>query len=257
MTTDDATNGSDPFTPHPVKLTDELREQLNSVSTATLTGQLQRRGIRSAFLSGLAPTRPDRRLLGYALTLRYLPLREDLLPELSGGINPQRAASEYCGPDDVIIMEARNVPDAGTIGDIFALRAVQRGATGIITDGALRDSPAIRAMDVPVYHQAVHASTWGRHHMPLACNVPIACAGVTVMPGDILVGDGEGVVVIPPSLVVEVAAESVKQELQEDFALERVGAGESTIGLFPLAKDRRPEFEAWLAERSGPGGAGS
>jgi regulator of RNase E activity RraA len=239
----------EPFVPHPVELTDELKAKLNSVATATITGQLQGRGIRNVFLSGLKPTRPEMRMVGYALTLRYVPLREDLRPELAGGINPQRAASEYCGPDDIIIMEARGVPDAGTIGDIFALRAQQRGAVGVITDGALRDTPAIVEMDLPVYHQASHASTWGRHHMPLAVNVPIACAGVTVMPGDILVGDGEGVVVVPPAIVHELADACVAQELREDFALERVGAGESTIGLFPLSKERQPDFEAWLAAR--------
>ncbi|MEL7157252.1 MAG: hypothetical protein AAFN30_11700, partial [Actinomycetota bacterium] len=235
---------ADTFTPHPVELTPELKAKLNSVATATITGQLQGRGIRNVFLSGLQPTRPEKRMVGYALTLRYVPLREDLRPELAGGINPQRQASEYCEPDDVIIMEARGVPDAGTIGDIFALRAQMRGAAGVITDGALRDTPAIRDMDFPVYHQASHASTWGRHHMPLVCNQPIACAGVTVMPGDILVGDGEGVVVIPPAIVAEVADACVEQELREDFALERVGAGESTIGLFPLSKERRLEVGA-------------
>jgi regulator of RNase E activity RraA len=239
------------FTPHPVELTDELRDMLNSVATATLTGQLQSRGIRNVFLSGLKPTRPELRLLGYALTLRYVPLREDLRKELAGGVNAQRQASEYCGQDDIIVMEARNIPDAGTIGDIFALRAQRRGAAGVITDGALRDTPAIQKMDFPVYHQASHAATWGRHHMPLACNIPIACAGVTIMPGDILVGDGEGVVVIPPSIVEDVARASVAQELEEEFALECVDAGESTIGVFPLTDERRPDFEKWLAQRNG------
>lgn len=241
---------SEPFNPHPVELNDEIRDMLNKVATATITGQLQSRGIRNVFLSGLKPTRPDMRMLGYALTLRYVPLREDRQKELAGGINPQRQASEYCGPDDIIVMEARNIPDAGTIGDIFALRAQRRGAAGVITDGALRDTPAIAKMDFPVYHQASHAATWGRHHMPLACNIPIACAGVSIFPGDILVGDGEGVVVIPPAIVEEVARAAYAQELEEEFALECVDAGESTIGVFPLSKDRRPDFEAWLAQRS-------
>ncbi|MEZ5412552.1 MAG: hypothetical protein R2761_31245 [Acidimicrobiales bacterium] len=121
---------TEPFNPHPVELSDEIRDMLNRVATATLVGKLQSKGIRNCFLSGLKPTRPDMRMLGYALTLRYVPLREDRLRELSGGINPQRQASEYCGQDDIIIMEARNVPDAGTIGDIFALRAQRRGRRG-------------------------------------------------------------------------------------------------------------------------------
>jgi 5-oxopent-3-ene-1,2,5-tricarboxylate decarboxylase / 2-hydroxyhepta-2,4-diene-1,7-dioate isomerase len=242
---------TDTFAPHPVELTDELRRQLNGVSTATLTFQLQRRGIRSTFLSGLRPTHPDKRMLGFAATLRYVPMREDLQASLGGGVNAQRRAVEGAGPDEVVVIEARGVPDAGTIGDIFTLRLQRRGAAGVVTDGALRDTPAIQALDLPVYHQSSHAATLGRHHIPLDVNVPIVCAGVTVMPGDVLVGDGEGVVVIPAALVEEVAREAAQQELEEEFALSRVDAGESSIGVFPLSAERRADFEAWLSERDG------
>jgi 5-oxopent-3-ene-1,2,5-tricarboxylate decarboxylase / 2-hydroxyhepta-2,4-diene-1,7-dioate isomerase len=235
--------------PRPVLLTDELRAQLNSVSTATLTGQLQRKGIRSTFLSGLKPIKPGQRMLGYAHTLRYVPLREDLNAQFSGGQNAQRRAVESMAPEEVLVMEARGEPDAGTFGDVFALRALRRGAVGMITDGAVRDTPAVAALDIAVYHGASHASTFSRMHMPLEHQIPIACAGVTVMPGDIVVGDGEGAVIIPPSLVVELAAASVQQEAEETWALERVDAGESTIGVFPVSKERRPEFEAWYAAR--------
>ncbi len=237
--------------PRPVLLTDELRAQLNSVSTATLTNQLQRKGIRSTFLSGLKPIKPGQRMLGYAHTLRYVPLREDLNPTLSGGQNAQRRAIESMQPDEVLVIEARGVPDAGTFGDIFALRSLRLGATGIITDGAVRDTPAVAELGIPVYHRASHAATFGRIHMPLEHQIPIACAGVTVMPGDIVVGDGEGAVVIPPSLVAELAAASVIQEAEEAWALERVDAGESTVGVFPISKERRPEFDTWFATRSG------
>lgn len=235
--------------PRPVLLTNVLRNQLNSVSTATLTNQLQRKGIRSTFFSGLKPIKPDQRMLGYAHTLRYVPLREDLNAQFTSGQNAQRRAIESMTPDEVLVIEAREVPDAGTFGDVFALRALRRGATGLITDGAVRDTPAVAALDIPVYHGASHAATFGRAHMPLEHQIPIACAGVTVMPGDIIVGDGEGAVVIPPSLVVELAAASVQQEAEETWALERVDAGESTVGVFPVSKDRRAEFEAWHAAR--------
>ncbi|MDH4148669.1 MAG: hypothetical protein OEY23_26245 [Acidimicrobiia bacterium] len=233
-----------------VELTDELRHQLDSVSTATLAGQLQGRGLRSTFLSGLKPTRPELRLLGHAHTLRYVPLREDL-PRKLGNPNAQRVAVEGVGPDEVLVIEARGEADAGTIGDIFTMRALRRGATGIITDGALRDTPAITALDIPVYHQSSHAATLGRLHTPLETQVVISCAGVTIVPGDVLVGDAEGVVVIPSDLVVEVAAAAYSQEQEEEFALQRVAEGASSIGYFPLAKENRAEFEAWLAERQG------
>ena len=116
---------------------------------------------------------------------------------------------------------------------------MRRGAAGVVTDGALRDTPAIRALDLPVYHRASHAATFGRLHMPLDHQVPIACAGVTVLPGDVVVGDGEGVVVVPAALAAEVAADAVQQELEEEWAAERVDAGESTEGVFPIAKARR------------------
>ena len=235
--------------PRPVLLTDELRAQLNSVSTATLTNQLQRKGIRSTFLSGLKPIKPGQRMLGYAHTLRYVPLREDLQGQLSAGKNAQRRAIESLAPDEVLVIEARGEPDAGTIGDIFVLRALRRGATGVVTDGALRDTPAIRALDLPVYHRSSHASTFGRAHMPLDHQIPVACAGVTVLPGDIVVGDGEGVVIVPAALAAEVAADALQQELEEEWAAERVDAGESTDGVFPIAKARRDEFDAWLAAR--------
>jgi 5-oxopent-3-ene-1,2,5-tricarboxylate decarboxylase / 2-hydroxyhepta-2,4-diene-1,7-dioate isomerase len=233
----------------PVTLTDQLRADLLGVSVATLTHQLQRRGIRSTFLSGLKPIKDGQRMVGYAHTLRYVPLREDLQARFSGGPNAQRRAVESLAPDEVLVVEARGEPDAGTIGDIYALRALRRGAAGVVTDGALRDTPAIRALDLPVYHRSSHAATFGRMHMPLDDQVPIACAGVTILPGDILVGDGEGVVVIPPTLLEEVARDAVRQELEEEWAIERVDAGESTDGVFPIAKDRRAEFDAWRAER--------
>jgi 5-oxopent-3-ene-1,2,5-tricarboxylate decarboxylase / 2-hydroxyhepta-2,4-diene-1,7-dioate isomerase len=237
--------------PRPFTLTDEVRAQLDGSSTATLASQLQRRGIRNMFLSGLRPTRPGKRLLGYAFTLRYVPMREDLQARLGGGVNAQRRAVEGIGPEEVLVIEARGEADAGTIGDIFTLRAMRLGAAGIITDGALRDTPAVRALDIPVYHRSSHASTLSRLHLPLDVQVPVACAGVTVLPGDVLVGDDEGVVVVPAELVAEVAADAARQELEEAFAIERVDAGESSIGVFPLSKERRAEYDAWLAARGG------
>ena len=228
-------------------LTAEVSAQLKGASTATITSQLQRRGIRSTFLSGLRPLKSGQRVVGIAHTLRYVPMREDLSPGLTSGMNAQRRAVESIVAGEVLIIEARNEPDAGTIGDIYTMRAARLGAVGIITDGALRDTPAIRALDIAVYHRSSHASTFSRIHMPLEHQVPIACAGVTVMPGDVIVGDDEGAVVIPAALVAEVAADSARQEIEEEWSLSRVAAGESTIGTFPIAKDRRPEFETWLA----------
>lgn len=228
---------------------DDTRRHLESVSTATLAGVLHRRGIRSSFLSGIRPVRPGRRMVGIARTLRYLPMREDLVPVHATRNNAQREAVESLQPGEVLVIDARDVPDAGTIGDIYAMRALQLGAAGIVTDGATRDTPALAELEIPVYHRAAHASTYRRHHMPVDSQLPIACAGVTVVPGDVLVGDDEGVVVVPRALAAEVAAAAAEQELAEQWAFERVSAGESTDGTFPITADRRTEFEAWRDAR--------
>ncbi|MFK7917375.1 MAG: hypothetical protein AB8G14_04805 [Ilumatobacter sp.] len=235
----------------PNVLTDEIRDMLAGVGVATITHQLQMRGMRTTFLSELKPLLPNQSMVGRARTLRYVAHRQDKLKELAGGGNAQRRASESAEPGDVLIIEARDVPDAGTCGDIYAMRAYELGAVGIITDGALRDTPAIAELGKPVYHRSSHGSTWGRHHMPFSNDEPITCAGVYVEPGDIIVGDAEGAVVIPFALAEEVARDCVAQEDVEAFAIERVKAGESVVGLFPLSKDRRPDYEAWAAAKQG------
>lgn len=233
----------------PSVLNDSLVAALNTISAATLTHQLQMRGIRSTFLSGLKPLHPEKRMVGRARTLRYVALREDQQPRLAGGLNAQKRVVESIQPGDVLVIEARGVPDAGTIGDIFVTRLVALGGGGIVTDGALRDTPAIADIGVPVYHQASHGSTYGRHHMPYAVDDAVTCAGVFVMAGDVVVGDAEGAVVIPAALVEDVVRDALAQEEKETFALEKVAEGQPTLDLFPLAKERLPEFEAWKAAR--------
>ena len=188
-------------------------------------------------------------MVGRAHTLRLVPIREDLVETFAPRLNTQRAAIESLQPGEVLVIDARNETEAGTIGDIFTVRAMQLGAVGIITDGAVRDTPALRHLDIPVYHRASHGATFRRMHMPVDQQVPIACAGVTVVPGDVMVGDEEGVVVVPAALAHDVAVEAEQQELEEEWGMERVAAGESTDGAFPITPARRPEFEAWVAGR--------
>jgi regulator of RNase E activity RraA len=188
-------------------------------------------------------------MVGLAHTLRYVPAREDVVAADTRELNAQKQAIESISPGEVLVIDARGEPGAGTIGDILALRALKRGATGIVTDGGLRDSPAVGVLDIPTYFRAPHASVLGLLHYPLETNVPVACGGVLVMPGDVIVGDAEGVVVVPAHLAEEVARDALEQESREHFAYERVSAGESTRGLFPLGEERRAEYEAWREER--------
>lgn len=241
--------------PRPVVLSEEAKAALRAVSTATLTVLLRKRGIRDSFIRGLRPTRPDLRLLGYAYTLRYVPLREDVRDADTAELNAQKRAIESIGPEEVLVIDARQDPGAGTIGDILAARALARGAAGIVTDGGLRDSSAVAGLDIPTYFQAPHAAVLGLIHYPLETNVPIACGGALVLPGDVIVGDGDGVLVVPAALAEEVAHEAVEMEQCEAWALERVQAGESIRGVYPLSPSRKADFTAWLAARGDPAGA--
>jgi 5-oxopent-3-ene-1,2,5-tricarboxylate decarboxylase/2-hydroxyhepta-2,4-diene-1,7-dioate isomerase len=235
-----------------VELTPEALARLGRVSTATLTAQLLARGFRHTFIAGLRPTRPDLRLVGYACTLRYVPAREDVGvrdAKPDNETNVQRRAVESIGEGEVLVVDARGELGAGVLGDILATRIWRRGAAGIVTDGSFRDSPGFAAIDLPAYHRAPNAGlSWLAHH-PADLNVPIGCGGVLVLPGDVVVGDAEGVVVVPAQVAEEVAHDAAEQELVEEFALERVRAGESIRSLYPLADERRAEFERWRRTR--------
>jgi 2-keto-4-pentenoate hydratase/2-oxohepta-3-ene-1,7-dioic acid hydratase in catechol pathway/regulator of RNase E activity RraA len=229
-----------------------ILQGLREVSTATLAALLRKRGLNGLTLDGLRSTRPGARMAGYARTVRYLPLREDLFAAYGGGMNAQKRAIEEIRPGEVLVVEARGDPTAGTIGDILGLRAQVRGAVGIVTDGAIRDSVALAGLEIPVYHAAVHPAVLGRRHVPWETGVTVACAGVTIQPGDILVGDADGVVVLPPAIAAEVLADAREQEREEEFIASRVALGDPLDGLHPLSDARRPDYEAWLAQQPSP-----
>ena len=233
-----------PTRPHP--LSPEAFNKLRAVSTATLTVQLQKRGFRNTFLQGLTPLRPDLRMVGYAFTLRYVPMREDLLDRnYDNTKNVQRIAIETIGQDEVLVIDARGDVRAGTLGNILATRIMKRGAAGIVTDGAVRDSPAFRTMDLPTYIQAPHAAVSYSIHHPLEMNVPIGCAGVLIMPGDVIVGDAEGVVAIPAQVAESVANDAYEQERLEEFLENKIAAGASILGVYPPNEETLAEYRAW------------
>jgi 5-oxopent-3-ene-1,2,5-tricarboxylate decarboxylase / 2-hydroxyhepta-2,4-diene-1,7-dioate isomerase len=233
------------------ELSEQAKAALTTVSTATLTVQLRQRGIANTFLGGLRAARPDLRLLGYAHTLRYVAMREDIVAAQTktGELNAQKATIERLSHDEVLVVEARDEAGAGTIGDILAMRALVRGATGIVTDGGVRDSPAFAGLDIPTYYRAPHAAVLGLKHFPLEDDVPITCAGVLVIPGDVIVGDAEGVMVIPAAMAEEVALGALEQEQREAWALERVTDGETIRDTYPIPAGRLHEYEAWREQR--------
>lgn len=238
----------------PVTLTPEAHRKLGAVSTATLTAQLQKRGFRNTFLAGLTPLRPDLRLVGYAFTLRYVPAREDLADELYDNTkNIQRIAVESVQADDVLVIDARGEVGAATLGNILATRLKARGAAGLVTDGALRDTPGYRELDFPSYVKAAHAATSFLIHHPVDMNAPIGCAGVLVMPGDVIVGDGEGVVAIPAQVAEEVAHAAYEQERMEEFIQQKVAAGASILGVYPPNEQTQAEYAEWRRQGESTG----
>jgi regulator of RNase E activity RraA len=230
----------------------QTRERLLGVSTATLCTALFKRGLRNQFIQDVRPLNPGLpNMVGEAFTLRYIPAREDLNPisVFQDRAHPQRKAVEECPPGAVFMVDSRKDARAASAGSILVTRLMKRGAAGIVTDGGFRDSPEIARLPFPTYHHRPSAPTNLTLHQALDINVPIGCGDVAVWPGDVVVGDAEGVVVIPAHLADDVAADAVDMTAFEDFVTERVQAGQSILGLYPLTDEaNRVAFEAWRRE---------
>ncbi|MFF3028819.1 fumarylacetoacetate hydrolase family protein [Microbacterium sp. NPDC057944] len=225
-------------------LSPELRAKLLEAPTAGLSAQLRKRGHHSCFVDGVAANIAGTKIVGTAKTLRFVPFREDLFKTHGGGYNAQKRAFDAVNEGEIIVIEARSDATTGTLGDILALRARARGAAGVVTDGGVRDFDAVAEIGLPVFSQGAHPSVLGRKHVPWDVDVTISCGGATVQPGDIIVGDGDGVIVIPPSLVEEVVDDALAQEIEDAWIAEQVAAGHPVDGLFPLNAEWRAKYEA-------------
>ncbi len=231
----------------PDRLAPAILDIARRISTATLTSQLQKRGFGNTFMLGVLPLRPEMRLAGQACTLRFIPTREDLEPpgETDNRTSKQRLAVEAVGPGDVLVIDARGDVRAATLGDILAARIKQRGAAGIVTDGAFRDTPSIRGLDLATYAQGQNPYASSRIHHPQDVNVPIGCGGVAVVPGDLVVGDGEGVVVVPRAIAEEVVQAALEQDQRETFIMAKIRQGASILGVYPPDASTLAEYEEW------------
>jgi regulator of RNase E activity RraA len=223
------------------------RDFLQATSTATIATQLFRLGLRNQFLTGLLPANAEHcRFVGEAATLRYIPMREDLdvLEAFRDPEHPQRKAIETARAGTVLIMDCRGETRAASVGNILVTRLRVRGAVGLVTDGAVRDYPEITAQPFPVFAAGRSASIGLSAHHAVDFDVPIACAGVAVFPGDVLVGDAEGVIVIPRHLATVIAQPAAEQEELERFLLEKVAAGAPLPGTYPPSEQILTEFAA-------------
>jgi regulator of RNase E activity RraA len=234
-------------------LSDQTREKLKIVSVATITTALFKKGLRNQFIQGVHPLNPNaKRMVGEAFTLRYMPAREDRNPisVFQDRAHPQRKAVEDCPPGAVLVIDSRKDPRAASAGSILVTRLMLRGVAGVVTDGGFRDSPEIAALDIPAYHARPAAPTNLTVHEAIDINVPIGCGDAPVFPGDVVVGDGEGVVVIPADIADEICAEAVEMTAFEDFVTEEVKKGRSILGLYPATEDETKQgFAAWRKQR--------
>ena len=230
-------------------LSTETREKLMKVSTASVATALFKRGLRSQFIQGVRPvSHMSANMVGQAFTLRYIPAREDRNPitVFRDPEHPQRHAVETCPPGHVLVMDARKDARAATAGSILVTRLALRGAAGVVSDGGFRDCEGIGKLDMPSYCANPSAPTNLTLHEAIDINVPVSCGDAPVFPGDVLLGDNDGVMVIPAHLVEEIADECLGMESFEDFVLEQVLDGASIIGLYPATKDETLQnYEEW------------
>lgn len=230
-------------------LSEKTRERLKGVSVATLCTALFKRGLRNQFIQDVRPLHPGLpNMVGEAFTLRYIPAREDLNPisVFQDRSHPQRKAVEECPPGAVFVIDSRKDARAASAGSILVTRLMVRGVAGVVTDGGFRDSPEIAQLAIPTYHCRPSAPTNLTQHQALDINVPIGCGDAPVFPGDVIVGDAEGVVVIPAHLADEIADEAHEMTAFEDFVTEKVREGRSILGLYPATEQRtKDDFAVW------------
>lgn len=232
---------------------DATREKLKSVSTATIATCLFKLGLKNQFIQDVRPlTKGKGNMVGECFTIRYIPAREDLNPitVFEDPEHPQRVAVEKCPKGAVMMIDSRKDPRAASAGSILATRLMVRGVSGIVTDGGFRDSAEIAKLDIPTYHNRPSAPTNLTLHQAIDINVPIGCGDVAVFPGDVIVGDDDGVMVIPSHLADEVAETAISMTLFEDFVTEKVLEGQSIIGLYPPTHPQiKTDFQKWKDNR--------
>lgn len=226
------------------------RDKLKKVSTATISTALFKRGLRNQMMQDVMPLDASKpTMVGEAFTLRYIPAREDLnqLTVFQDRAHPQRKAVEECPPGAVFVIDSRRDPRAASAGSILVSRLMKRGVAGIVTDGGFRDSAEIAALEIPSFHNRPSAPTNLTRHQALDINVPIGCGDAPVWPGDVIVGDADGCIVIPQELADEIADEAVEMTVFEDFVTEMVlDEGRSILGLYPPTDPQtKVDFEAW------------
>jgi regulator of RNase E activity RraA len=235
-------------------LTPENRGKLHEVGISTLTTCLYRKGFSNVYLHGVAPVGSNLpRMVGEAFTLRFIPAREDVggMAAYAHEKSVHQRAFEECPSGHVLVIDTHRETEACTCGNLLVARLQARGGAGIVTDGGFRDTAEIANLGFPAYQsRSAPPPSFLRLHA-VEMNQPIGCARVAVFPGDVMVGDREGVVVIPASIANEIAAEAHAMTLYEAFAAEKIREGRSIFGIYPPTDASRAEYEQWERNRRG------
>ena len=235
-------------------LTGKIKNIFLKSSVATISTALFKRGLRNQFIQGVSPLNPNlSNMVGYAFTVRYIPAREDLntLDVFRNPEHPQRVAIEKCPKNHVLIFDSRKDARAASAGAILITRLMVRGCAGVVTDGGFRDSSEIKKLEFPAYHLRSSSPTNLTLHQAIDINVPIGCGDVAVWPNDLIVGDQEGVIVIPNKIIEEISEEVKSMTVYEDYVIDKVQNGSSIRGLYPLTDEKQKNlFESWINSKS-------
>ncbi len=233
-------------------MNDEARDLYSRATTASLTAQLVKRGLRTRAISNIGPVNPDTpRVFGPAYTLRYIPMREDLATgaAMADPENPQRKAIEVMPAGHVLVADTHGLDVSGTLGDILVARLKVRGVAGVVSDGPMRDIKELENIDLPVFCRGNAAPPSYASMLAADAQVPIGCGGVAVFPGDIVIGDEDGVVFLPADIAEEVARDAVEQDRLEAYVRQRIENGDSIVGVYPPNEETQAAYKAWLAKR--------
>ncbi|WAH60755.1 ribonuclease activity regulator RraA [Pseudomonas silvicola] len=236
-----------------VAVSDETLSRLAACSSGSLTTQLFKLGFRQPALVGLRALNKDiKPFAGRAFTMRFIPAREDIdtygtMTTKPNHDNLQWQGVEQVQPGDVLVIDSQNDPRAASAGNILVTRLLARGARAIVTDGALRDGSEIASLPLPAYAREVTATTRISYHHVADLQVPIGCAGVAVYPGDIIVGDADGLTVVPAHLAEEIADYCTAQDDLEHYLAMRIASGEPLWGVYPPSPASVSDYHAWVA----------
>lgn len=235
-----------------MSLDPELRAMFEGISTATLTTVLLKKGLRNVWMRGPQPATDaarGRRIVGEAFTLRFVPAREDLAtPESWSSPRSTRAAIEAMPEGCIAVVDAMGVTDAGIFGDILCARIARRGVAALVTDGVVRDVAGVLGTGLPVWCAGVAAPPSVAGLTFVDWQEPIGCGGVAIFPGDVIVADADGAVVVPLALAASVAAAGAEQERLESWILGQVEAGAALPGLYPPNAENLARYREAVGE---------